>query len=71
MPIFLRTVLNSSSDNVVISVPSTIICPDVGRCKPISNRSNVLLPLPLPPNITNVSPSLIVRLTESKITRDS
>ena len=71
MPIFCRTLLNSSSDNVVISTPSTIIWPDVGRCKPIIKRNRVLLPLPLPPKMTSVSPSAMVRLTESNITRVS
>ena len=56
MPNRLRTASRASSSVVQMFCPKTVTDPLSGMYVPIRCRSSVLLPQPLPPMITSISP---------------
>ena len=66
-----RTDFSSAFEQRVMSIPFTKTLPDVGRSKARICRNSVLLPEPLPPNSTMVSPCSMSRLSPSSIRRPS
>ena len=69
MPILRRYWLNVSSDIEQMSWPLMRIRPEVGFSRRIMWRNRVLLPVPLPPRITMVSPWGKSRLTWFRMSR--
>ena len=57
-----RTVRSSSSVMVAIFLPLTAIAPKVGLLSRLMQRNKLDFPLPLSPIMTNISPSLMVKL---------
>ena len=68
MPVFLRSSSIPSSSSRVRSVPSILMLPEVGRIAPISRRSRVDFPQPLPPMMTRISPLLTWKFRSSRTT---
>jgi len=62
-PMRLRMSLRGCSARVVSSWPSTWMDPESGHWRPIRWRSSTLLPVPLRPSTTRVSPRATWRLT--------
>ena len=62
MPMFLRALRSSFSLMAVMSWPSTMTLPAVGRSSMLMQRISVDLPAPLRPMIPKISPRSIVRL---------
>ena len=59
----LRRISSSSlRGRTVMSLPSIITWPEVGRSRRFMQRTRVLLPAPDRPMMPNISPSLMVRL---------
>ena len=67
LPIRRRIGSSASSLSVSMRSPKTSTCPDVGRMSPAMQRSVTVLPEPLPPMITIVSP----RSTSSETPRST
>ena len=57
MPMLCRARLSSLVESLVISFPSTITEPDVGRSSRFMHRTRVDLPAPDMPTMPNTSPS--------------
>ena len=63
MPIFLRACRSSLAESAVISFPSTVTEPEVGRSSRLMHRTSVDLPAPEKPMMPKISPLPIERLT--------
>src|SRR5580765_3005391 len=68
-PICLRTPSICASLALPMSMPSSLIVPLRGRCRPSRWRKSVLFPEPDPPMITRISPARTLKSTPFKIRR--
>ena len=68
-PVFFRSSFKSRALNAARSRPKSRTVPDDGRSSAIRWRRSVLLPEPLPPMMTMISPSTTSRLTPLRIWR--
>ena len=66
MPMLCRARLSSLVESLVISFPSTITEPDVGRSSRFMHRTRVDLPAPDRPMMPKISPGWTARLMSSR-----
>ena len=66
---FRRNANISRAESRVMSCPSSLMQPEVGRRRPSRCRSKVLFPDPLPPMMTMISPRYTCMLTPCRTSR--